>query len=99
MSSKFWEGGSNYNDRDENGHRQQNVYQTQKMKGGSAHERLPNISQTDPQRRYDHDMEDESNIRYNPSDHRGFQAINNESFSPVRRDLRDSDEKMSPTTV
>ena len=69
------------------------------MKGGSAHERLPNISQTDPQKKYDHDMEDESNIRYNPSENRGFAPIKNESFSPVRRDLRDSDIKMSPSTV
>lgn len=69
------------------------------MKGGSAHERLPNISQTDPQKKYDHEMlEDESNLGYDPHG-RGFHPIKNESFSPVRRDLRDSDEDMRQVAV
>ena len=42
---------------------------------------------------------DEDDFRYNPSESMGFHPAKNESFSPVRRDLRDSDEKMSPGTV
>lgn len=44
-------------------------------------------------------MEDESDVRYTPSGSRGFHPPKNESFSPVRGGLRDSDEKMSPGAV
>lgn len=44
-------------------------------------------------------MDDESNIRYNPAESTGFDPIKNESFSPVRRGLRGSDEKMSPASA